>query len=168
MPGSHRCSRWPEASWSAAAERFPVPAAALVGTVLVAIPLVFGFSIRVRRQAQADLAERERRSEQEQAARAVLQERARIARELHDVVAHHMSVIAIQAEAAPLRTPGGPAGLVDDLTDIRRTALEAAHRDAQFLGILREDDRAEATPQPGLARLGGLAENAKAAGLTVT
>src|SRR5690606_9879530 len=85
----------------------------------IGIPLLWGQSVRERRQARTEIAEQRRRTEEERAARAVLEERSRIARELHDVVAHHMSVIAVQAEAAPLRSPDAPEEVRDDLASIR-------------------------------------------------
>ena len=78
-------------------------------TTLSAIVLVAAGALGGRRETQRRLAEQQRISDTERARRTLLEERTRIARELHDVVAHHMSVIAIQAEAAPYRPPRGGA-----------------------------------------------------------
>jgi signal transduction histidine kinase len=145
------------------------PPSVFVGAGLAGVPLLFGHNVRVRRQTQAELADQERRSEEERAARAVLQERSRIARELHDVVAHHMSVIAIQAEAAPLRTPEVPVELRRDLAEIRTTALEALTEMRRVLGLLHDGSGdGETMPQPGLDRLDDLVAGAHVGGLTVS
>ncbi len=70
-------------------------------------------------------------------------ERARIARELHDVVAHHISMVVVQAEAARLTTPGMPAAGAQRLSDIGDTARAALTEMRRLLGVLREDTRAE-------------------------
>jgi len=142
------------------------PAAA--GAVITGVPLVLAQNVRARRQAQERLAQEEARTQRERDQRAVLQERGRIARELHDVVAHHMSVIAIQAEAAPLRAGDRADLLRGDLAEIRAAALEALTEMRRILGVLREPDDAPATgPQPGLRQLGDLVERASAGGLRV-
>jgi signal transduction histidine kinase len=98
----------------------------------------------------------------------VLEERTRIARELHDVVAHHMSVIAIQAEAAPYRVPDPPKELTSSLADIRANALQALDELRRVLGVLRaERDGDQAAPQPTLDRLGELVAGVRGAGLAV-
>ena len=98
------------AAWAVADQLVPVflyvdQANALgVAVLLVASCCVVGDQIRRRRQQPGGpLAEQAELSELEQARRAVLEERTRIAREMHDVVAHHMSMIAVQAETAPYR-----------------------------------------------------------------
>ncbi|MEU7742474.1 sensor histidine kinase [Nonomuraea sp. NPDC049158] len=137
-------------------------------TIMVTVAALFGYNVRVRRNATARLAEEERRSRLAEGAQAVLEERARIARELHDVVAHHMSVIAIQAEAVPLKAAGDPARLEAGLAEIRSLSLEAIAELRQVLGVLRDQDgRTDTAPQPGLDRLDELVSNARAAGLTV-
>jgi signal transduction histidine kinase len=90
-------------------------------------------------------------------------ERARIARELHDVVAHHISVIAVQAETARLTTPGLPAAGAQKLSAIGDTARAGLTEMRRLLGVLREDtDRAaERQPQPGLAQLNDLLDDAR-------
>jgi len=147
---------------------YPDPSLFL-GALMTAVALIFGYNVQVRRQAQHRVVEQEQRTEDERSARAVLAERSRIARELHDVVAHHMSVIAIQAEAAPIKAPADPEVLKSELATIRGTALEALSELRRILGVLREGDQApETTPQPGLAELDGLLASSRAAGLAVT
>jgi signal transduction histidine kinase len=94
-------------------------------------------------------------------------ERARIARELHDVVAHHISMIAVQAETARLATPGMPAAGAKRLLDIGDTARAALTEMRRLLGVLRDDTRraearvAERRPQPGLVQLLDLLDEAR-------
>jgi signal transduction histidine kinase len=137
-------------------------------TVLATIAVLFGYNVRIRRTATARLVEEEQRTQLAEGAQAVLAERARIARELHDVVAHHMSVIAIQAEAVPLKAAGDPAQLEAGLAEIRQLSLEAIAELRQVLGVLRDQDgRTDTAPQPGLDRVDELIANARAAGLAV-
>ena len=90
-------------------------------------------------------------------------ERARIARELHDVVAHHISMIAVQAETARLTTPGMPAAGAQRLSEIGDTARAGLTEMRRLLGVLREDAQAEADrhPQPGLEQLLRLVDEAR-------
>ena len=91
-------------------------------------------------------------------------ERARIARELHDVVAHHISMIAVQAETARLTTPGMPAAGAQRLSEIGDTARAGLTEMRRLLGVLREDAQAEVAdrhPQPGLEQLPGLVDEAR-------
>jgi signal transduction histidine kinase len=94
-------------------------------------------------------------------------ERARIARELHDVVAHHISMIAVQAESARLTTPGMPAAGAQRLSAIGDTARSALTEMRRLLGVLREDavddDVAGRRPQPGLRQLTELLDMAREA-----
>jgi signal transduction histidine kinase len=92
-------------------------------------------------------------------------ERARISRELHDVVAHHISMIAVQAEAARLTTHAMPAAGAQRLLAIGDTARSALTEMRRLLGVLREDGGAEQPrrPQPGLAQLNDLLDEARAA-----
>jgi signal transduction histidine kinase len=139
-----------------------------VAFLIVAV-LIVGDQIRRRRQSQRALAEQAEVSELEKARRSVLEERTRIAREMHDVVAHHMSMIAVQAETAPYRLGGlsEPAGR--EFTTIAGAARAALTDMRRLLGVLRSDSaNPETTPQPGLANLPKLVESARRAGLTVT
>ncbi|MFI7065435.1 sensor histidine kinase [Kribbella sp. NPDC050124] len=93
-------------------------------------------------------------------------ERARIARELHDVVAHHISIIAVQAETARLTTPGLPPEGAQRLVDIGDTARSALTEMRRLLGVLREDvepgTSSVRAPQPGLEQLIALVDEARA------
>jgi signal transduction histidine kinase len=101
------------------------------------------------------------------ASQAALEERARIARELHDVVAHHVSTIAIQADTARLTTAGMPAEGGERLEAIGQTARDAMTEMRRVLGVLRTDDGAGLAPQPGLERIGELLETARGTGTPV-
>ena len=93
-------------------------------------------------------------------------ERARVSRELHDVVAHHISMIAVQAETARLTTPGMPAAGARQLSAIGDTARAALTEMRRLLGVLREDTRTGAAvrqPQPGLLQLNELLDEAREA-----
>ncbi len=129
-----------------------------------ALPVLAGVVVRTRRGNAERLAVQERRHEGE---RALLQERQRIARELHDVVAHHMSVIAIQAEAGPYKVQDPPKELVESFADIRASALAGLKELRRVLGVLRSDTP-DTAPQPGLDDLEGLLDSARSAGVTVT
>ena len=102
-------------------------------------------------------------------------ERARIARELHDVVAHHISMISVQAETARLTTPGMPAAGAQRLSAIGDTARSALTEMRRLLGVLREDAGTDTTPapaerrpQPGLGQLNDLLDDARDAAGTGT
>ena len=131
---------------------------------LAAVPLLLGVVVRVRRSGARQLEEQERRHSGE---RALLEERQRIARELHDVVAHHMSVIAIQAEAAPYKTADPPPELVESFGEIRASALAGLAELRRVLGVLRTGGQ-DTTPQPGLADLDALLDSARSGGVSVT
>jgi signal transduction histidine kinase len=91
-------------------------------------------------------------------------ERTRIARELHDVVAHHISMIAVQAETARLTTPGMPAAGAQRLSSIAGTARAALTEMRSLLGVLREDTSdpsADRQPQPGIGQLNDLVDEAR-------
>jgi signal transduction histidine kinase len=130
---------------------------------------VIGDNIRVRRAYTAQLEERAaqlEREREEQATLAVTQERARIARELHDVVAHHVSVMVVQAAGARRVVDKDPAAARDALEAVEvagRTALDEMRR---MLEVLRADE-AGVGPQPGLAELERLSRQVREAGLPV-
>ncbi|MGW4464285.1 sensor histidine kinase [Micromonospora sp. NPDC004704] len=137
--------------------------------VLVVAVLVVGDQIRRRRMSQQALAEQAELSELAQARRAVLEERTRIAREMHDVVAHHMSMIAVQAETAPYRLDALPEPARAEFTAIAASARSALTDMRRLLGVLRsESGTPQTAPQPGLADLPELVDTAGRAGMTVT
>ncbi|MFD5984072.1 histidine kinase [Streptomyces cyaneofuscatus] len=151
----------------------PVPHIALIASVLVfSTALVLGTALRSLRQARQDLVDQVELTADERARRTLLEERHRIARELHDVVAHHMSVISIQAQVAPHLVQDPSDELKENLTGIRENALEALAELRRVLGVLRSEEApsqsARHTPQPSLERLGSLVASVRSAGLAVT
>lgn len=139
------------------------------GAALLVVAIVALGNIFYRRGHTRELvAEQEELTELERAKRAVLEERARIAREMHDVVAHHMSMIAVRAETAPYRVPDLPESAQQELATIATAARAALTDMRRLLGALRaEDGEAPTGPQPGLADLGDLVQTARAAGVDV-
>jgi signal transduction histidine kinase len=136
-------------------------------TTLSTVVLVAAGALRGRREALRRLADQERVSHAERLHRSVLEERARIARELHDVVAHHMSLIAVQAEAAPYRVADPPPELAHSFTTIRASAVAAMTELRRVLGLLRDpaDAPADEAPQPCLADLAELVATVRSAGV---
>lgn len=128
---------------------------------------------RSLRETKQQVAVEQSATYEERSRRTLLEERATIARELHDVVAHHMSVIAIQAEAAPYRVANPPEELATSFATIRENAVAALTELRRVLGVVRADDPdayADAdpeAPQPTLATLDTLFAGVRAAGLTV-
>ncbi|QSF56494.1 sensor histidine kinase [Nocardioides sp. zg-1228] len=132
--------------------------------LFLAVPAALGLAVG-RRQRRIDELEREQR---EATAAAVQRERARIARELHDVVAHAVTLIAVQAEAGATVAEGDPAAARRSLLaigDVSREALEELHR---LLGLLSTEDETGAAPDDlGPGSLEALAAGVRAAGLAV-
>jgi signal transduction histidine kinase len=142
--------------------------------VLLAGAWVLGQGVRQRRLHAAELqdrAERLEREREEKARQAVTQERLRIARELHDVVAHSLSVIGVQAGAARLVLDADPdpARAREAVAAIEVTANRAMTEMRRALGILRDSERpgAALAPLPGLDQLPALLDQVRAAGLPV-
>ncbi|WP_320777344.1 sensor histidine kinase [Streptomyces sp. CRN 30] len=124
--------------------------------------------VHTRRTAQREVTAQQTVTEHERSKRTLLEERTTIARELHDVVAHHMSVVAIQAEAAPYRVENPPPELEQAFATIRENAVAALTELRRVLGVVRaEDYEAPEAPQPTLADLDALLANVREAGLTV-
>jgi signal transduction histidine kinase len=145
----------------------------------ITVPSVFfvaawliGDYLRTRRAYVAQLEERAARLERERdqdRRLAADEERTRIARELHDVVAHDVSVIAIQAGAARAVQASKPEAAAQALGLIETTARETLIELNRLLGVLRGGNGAtpDRSPQPGIAQLAGLVEELRAAGLEV-
>ena len=123
---------------------------------------LLGAYVRTRRQLVAEL--RQRAADSAEAAAAT--ERARIAREMHDVLAHSLGVIVVQAEAAEEALRHRPQVTGDSLRAIQRTGREALTEVRRVVGIMREDGRAR-EPAPGAAAVEALVSRVNAAGLRV-
>ncbi|MEV6685318.1 histidine kinase [Streptomyces sp. NPDC051130] len=124
--------------------------------------------LNTRRQAEREVVAQQQVTAVERDRRTLLEERTTIARELHDVVAHHMSVVAIQAEAAPYRVKNPPAELEAAFATIRENAVAALTELRRVLGVVRSADyEAPDEPQPTLASLDGLLANVREARLSV-
>jgi signal transduction histidine kinase len=116
-------------------------------------------------QSRADRAEAEL---DRQAAQAAEQERTRIARELHDVIAHHVSLIAVQAEAAASLLPGRPEQARSAVEIIGDTARQALTELRRLLGVLRKpSERPETAPSASLGELGEVLDQVRGTGLPV-
>ncbi|RAO42510.1 Sensor histidine kinase YxjM [Micromonospora saelicesensis] len=141
-----------------------VPVLLLLGALAIV-----GDLIRRNRLSRHALAAQAELSEREQERRAVLEERTRIAREMHDVVAHHMSLIAVQAETAPYRLTDVPAPAAAEFVAIAASARDALTDMRRLLGVLRSETSGPQTaPQPDLTDLGAMVDAARRAGLPVT
>lgn len=136
--------------------------------VLSAFALLAVTVWHIRRNAAQEVTAQQTETAHERSRRTLLEERTTIARELHDVVAHHMSVVAIQAEAAPYRVDNPPPELEKAFATIRENAVAALTELRRVLGVVRaEDYEAPDAPQPTLADLDALLANVREAGLTV-
>jgi signal transduction histidine kinase len=144
----------PEEVWSAA-----------FWDLLSFVALVVGLGVRARRRAQESaraLVDAEARQ-----AEAVLAERRRIARDLHDVIAHHVSVSVVQAVAAQGVLDAGGEAVGTPLRRIEASSREAMRELRRMLGLLRDDEGDGAAGQPGLGEVASLVESVRSAGLEV-
>ncbi|AWK10466.1 two-component sensor histidine kinase [Streptomyces spongiicola] len=161
--------RWPEPGMSAGTRIFFT----VVMTVPFALAWVLGDSLRTRRAYFAQLEERASRLEKEREAQskvAVAAERARIARELHDVVAHNVSVMVVQADGAAYVLDAAPDQARQALETISSTGRQALAEMRRLLGVLRTGDAPESgeyVPQPDVEQIKELVEQVRGAGLTV-
>ncbi|MFF6775290.1 sensor histidine kinase [Streptomyces sp. NPDC012637] len=145
----------------------------VIMTVPFALAWVLGDSLRTRRAYFAQLEERASRLEKEREAQAkvaVAAERARIARELHDVVAHNVSVMVVQADGAAYVMDSSPETAKQALETISSTGRQALAEMRRLLGILRTGEHQEAgeyVPQPDVQQIEDLVEQVRGAGLAV-
>ena len=141
------------------------------GVILGSVVCLIAYALQQRAKRAAELEERASRLERELEERAhaeVLAERTRIARDLHDLVAHSVSLMTVQAGAARLLLPADPARARESLRSVEETGREALADLRRLFGIVRSEEGDSAlTPQPGLARLDALVEQSRTAGLPV-
>jgi signal transduction histidine kinase len=143
----------------------------LVNLLALALAWTIGVTIRTRRayvaslEARAAMLERER---EDNARLAVALERGRIARELHDVVAHNVSVVAVQAAAAERLVDHQPDGAKELMRSVAQVGRDALAEMRRVVEVLREEEPPVALdPQPGIAELGSLIGRMRDAGLDV-
>jgi signal transduction histidine kinase len=138
--------------------------ASLAGSAFIA-----GVVVPQWRAIRAQLLEEKQLNAAAQARQAIAEEKTRIARDLHDVVAHSMSVINVQATSAPLRHQGVSAEVGQEFTDIAAASRRALNELRGLLRVLRDDetDSAPLIPQPGIADVRELVRQVEQAGLTV-
>lgn len=149
----------------------PYVPALLVGLLINSVVLGWGLFVRVQRDLVRSLQDRafEREAEHqlhvEQAREA---ERRRIAREMHDVLAHRVSLLSLHAGALEFRPDAPPEEIAQAAAVIRTTAHAALEELREVIGVLRESDqRAVEPPQPTLAQIPALVEESRAAGMRV-
>jgi signal transduction histidine kinase len=125
-----------------------------------------GIAVRGRRESAVHAARA--RALEEEAERATTEERSRMARELHDIVSHNLSVVVLQAAGARAQGDGDDSGQAT-LEKIERSGREALVEMRRLLGVLREDtsDGAALSPRPGVDQLAGLADSLRDAGMAV-
>ena len=142
---------------------------ALLGFALTFVMGRIVYEHRQRASGQQDRADRLERDQEARAARAVETERARIARELHDVIAHSLSVIVVQAAAERRVLPAGQQSTAETLESIEHSGRQAMTELRRLLGLLRKSGgEPSLAPQPGLGRLGDLVAEVREAGVEVT
>jgi len=146
-------------------------ASLITGVISTVTPLLLGREVHERRRRVEELRERAERAErdrEEEARRAVADERARIARELHDVVAHQMTVITLQAEGARRIADGADPRVVEALETISDAGHSALNEMRRTVELLRApEDESDTKPLPRLRDVEDLAETIRVAGMPV-
>lgn len=142
--------------------------------VLIAITIwtgTWGALVRIRRDHVRSLRERAEQLEREARAQEQIiaaQERERIAREIHDVVSHSLSVVSVLADGAAATVETQPAQAKSAMEDVRDTGRNALQEMRSMLAVLRSGQSAEEAPQPGIAELGQLVAESRKAGLPIS
>lgn len=140
----------------------------IVTASITAVVYLVAVLLAGRLRLGAELTREREHTAQEQAARTLVEERTRIARELHDVVAHSMSVIQVQASTARYRVEGVTDEAAREFDDIAASARSALTEMRRLLGVLRtEDQTAELAPQQGIADIPALVDSIRRAGARV-
>jgi len=150
----------------------PVAAVLLEVGISEMIPLgaVFALltdALRSRRQTALALVDQQEMTDVERARRIGVEERTRVARELHDVVAHHMSMVAVRAETAPFRLSGLSDEVRNEFAEISQAARESLNEIRSLLSVLRSEE-APRMPQPGLEQIEDLVASTRDAGVEVS
>jgi signal transduction histidine kinase len=141
----------------------------LAGTLGPAVVVAWGMFRRTRRQAQGERARRAEAEEQLRTEQIRYAERTRIAREMHDVLAHRISLLSLHAGALEFRPDAPPEEVARAAAVIRASAHQALEDLRAVIGVLRDgpDGQGPQPPQPTLAALTGLLEESRAAGMRV-
>jgi signal transduction histidine kinase len=144
-------------------------ASSAVAVMACGLAIIVGDFVHSRRNLASELAEERQTSATERELRSVVEERARIARELHDVVAHHMSMITVQAETARYRHNDLPPSAITELTEIAKVARTSLTELRSLLSALRdESEDPNRTPQPTLADIPALVDRITTTGPPIT
>lgn len=152
----------------------PLSGAVISGILAVGAATLAGLGVGRQDRIEQQLDMVNRSVAEEQTRRAVLEERARIVGELHDIIAHHLSLIAVRTETAPYRLAGLRSAPDDDPVRAEFAAVGDATRQAlnetrQLLGVLRrDDDEVDLTPQPGLGDIEALVAEAHSSSVPAT
>ncbi|MBF6173650.1 sensor histidine kinase [Nocardia blacklockiae] len=142
--------------------------AALGWPIAITGLVVFGLMARWLTLSRRALVRQEEENELERARRAILEEKARIARDLHDVVAHHMSMVVVQAQTAPYRVADVSPAARTEFESIGASAREALNEIRSMLGVLRSDGQLpEHAPQPAAADVLAVLDGARRAGVSI-
>lgn len=131
----------------------------------------WGTLVRVRRQHISGLRERAEQAERERETKArmsVAEERARIAREIHDIVSHSLSVVVVMSDGAAAKVDSEPDRARTAMLQVRDTGRAALADMRRMLDVLREDEPGSHAPQPGVVQLDALMDQSRAVGLPVT
>ncbi|MBB5854511.1 sensor histidine kinase [Amycolatopsis umgeniensis] len=136
--------------------------------VVVAVTIVAGYGMQQRRRALEQADEAERTTVEERTKRTALQERALIARELHDIIGHHLSLIALRTDSARYRVPDVSEAAQEEFRALGVAAREALDEARRLVGVLRDTDaEPEHEPQPGLAEVPSLIDGCRASGIEI-
>jgi signal transduction histidine kinase len=143
----------------------------VVNVAITVGSFIFGSVVRELRDLARRETERSRQLERqaaEETARAALRERARIARDMHDILAHAVSLMVIQAEAGPVVVRSDPDRAITAFDAIAESGRDAMSQLRRMLGVLKEEGQEpERAPQPGMRLLPDLIEGVRRAGITV-